>query len=279
MNQLQQEELNILIEFDSICKKHDIIYTLSSGTLLGAIRHQGFIPWDDDIDVNMSRSEFKRFEAVVKDELNSDFFYQSFETEKDHYHAFPKIRSNKIELVEKSTDYLNINHGVWIDIFPYDNIPDDLTLRNQQKKKVEHYNKLISLFVYTFVTDADTGKKRVIKSIFYQLNRIFYRINFLLPSLYKKRQKWIEKYNDQNTEYANMLVFNFNDDVYKQTLIRNAILDDVTTGSFEGHEFLIPKAFDEILESNYGDYMKLPQESEQVSNHEIVLKVVTNNEK
>ncbi|WP_267128104.1 LicD family protein [Erysipelothrix piscisicarius] len=185
MNKLQQEELNILIEFDRICKKHNIIYSLSSGTLLGAIRHQGFIPWEDDIDVNMSRSEFNRFEQVVAEELNQDFFYQSFKTEKDHYHAFSKIRSNKVELVEKSTDYLNINHGVWIDIFPYDNIPDDLELRNEQKKKVSFYNKLISLFVYTFVTDEDLGKKRLIKSTFYHLNRIFYRVNFLLPTLYK----------------------------------------------------------------------------------------------
>ncbi|MBK2403373.1 LicD family protein [Erysipelothrix rhusiopathiae] len=272
MNKLQQEELNILIEFDRICKKHNIIYSLSSGTLLGAIRHQGFIPWDDDIDVNMSRSEFNRFEQVVAEELNQDFFYQSFKTEKDHYHAFSKIRSNKVELVEKSTDYLNINHGVWIDIFPYDNIPDDLELRNEQKKKVSFYNKLISLFVYTFVTDEDLGKKRLIKSTFYHLNRIFYRVNFLLPTLYKKRQVWIEKYNNDKTEYANMLVFNFNDAIYQATFIRNAILDSVTAGVFENHQFLIPTEYDEILTLNYGDYMQLPPESERVSNHEVVLK-------
>ncbi|WP_331835979.1 LicD family protein [Erysipelothrix piscisicarius] len=272
MNKLQQEELNILIEFDRICKKHNIIYSLSSGTLLGAIRHQGFIPWDDDIDVNMSRSEFNRFEQVVAEELNQDFFYQSFKTEKDHYHAFSKIRSNKVELVEKSTDYLNINHGVWIDIFPYDNIPDDLELRNEQKKKVSFYNKLISLFVYTFVTDEDLRKKRLIKSTFYHLNRIFYRVNFLLPTLYKKRQVWIEKYNNDKTEYANMLVFNFNDAIYQATFIRNAILDSVTAGVFENHQFLIPTEYDEILTLNYGDYMQLPPESERVSNHEVVLK-------
>lgn len=272
MNKLQQEELNVLVEFDRICRKHDIIYSLSSGTLLGSIRHHGFIPWDDDIDVNMSRSEFNRFEKIVLEELDKDFFYQSFDTEKDHYHAFSKIRSNKVELVEKSTEYLNINHGVWIDIFPYDNIPDDITLRDEQKKEVGFYNKLISLFVYTFVTDEDKGKKRIIKNIFYHLNRIFYRVNFLLPSLYKKRQYWIEKYNNEKTEYANMLVFNYNDAIYKSTFIRNEVLDSVTSGVFEGHEFLIPTAYDEILTSNYGDYMQLPPESERVSNHEVVLR-------
>lgn len=126
--------------------------------------------------------------------------------------------------------------------------------------------------MYTFVTDEDKGKKRIIKNIFYHLNRIFYRVNFLLPSLYKKRQYWIEKYNNEKTEYANMLVFNYNDAIYKSTFIRNEVLDSVTSGVFEGHEFLIPTAYDEILTSNYGDYMQLPPESERVSNHEVVLR-------
>lgn len=93
----QTEMFNILSEIDRICRKHQIKYWLEFGTLLGAIRHNGFIPWDDDCDIGMMRSDFIRFKNVISKELSSNFFFQTRQTDEKYWRKIVKIRSNKIK--------------------------------------------------------------------------------------------------------------------------------------------------------------------------------------
>lgn len=119
---VQRLELEILLEFDRICKKHGMKYQLYAGTLIGAIRHEGFIPWDDDIDVCMLRSEYDKFLSWVEIELNNKYFFQTYKTDLNYINKFAKIRRNGTLFVEKSVKDLEIHHGVYIDIFALDNI-------------------------------------------------------------------------------------------------------------------------------------------------------------
>lgn len=120
----QTEMLNILIEIDRICHKYQIEYWLEFGTLLGAIRHKGFIPWDDDCDIGMMRTDFNRFKDVVSKELSADFFFQTKETDPKYRRKMAKIRSNKIKMIEHDESLNEPYHqGVYVDIFVYDFYP------------------------------------------------------------------------------------------------------------------------------------------------------------
>ena len=122
MEELRKVQLEALLEVDRICKKFGITYQLFSGTLLGAIRHKGFIPWDDDIDICMLRNDYDRFIEVCKTELDTTYFLQNYETDKNFIHNITRIRKNNTIALQSACAELDMHHGIFIDIFPMDNI-------------------------------------------------------------------------------------------------------------------------------------------------------------
>ena len=120
LSKLHEFNIQALDEVVRICDKYNITYYLLGGTLLGAVRHKGFIPWDDDLDIGMPRQDLIKFESVLKSELGDRFFYQSMDSEKEYDHYFSKIRINNTLLIE-ANDAVNSKHqGIFIDIFPLD---------------------------------------------------------------------------------------------------------------------------------------------------------------
>jgi lipopolysaccharide cholinephosphotransferase len=118
--------LEMLVEFDVICKKHNLQYWLDSGTLLGAVRHQGFIPWDDDIDLSMPVEDYRRFKEIAEDELSENIFFQTAKTDKGFKFDYMKLRSNKIKIVEfhEKDKKVGYHQGVFVDIFPMLTLPN-----------------------------------------------------------------------------------------------------------------------------------------------------------
>ena len=118
--------LDMLVEFDAICTKHNLRYWLDSGTLLGAVRHEGFIPWDDDIDLSMPLEDYLKFMKIAKDELSSDIFFQTKETDETFPFDYIKLRSNKAKIVELHEKYKDVkyNQGLFVDIFPMITLPN-----------------------------------------------------------------------------------------------------------------------------------------------------------
>ncbi len=271
MNNLQKEELSILLEFHRICEKHNLVYSLSSGTLLGAIRHKGFIPWDDDVDVVMLRDDYEKFCDVSKHELKDPFFLQTYETEKYHFAPFAKIRSSKITVVEKSTSHVKINHGAWIDVFPADNVPSDLMKQKQQYNTGKKYTQNIERFLYTYGSKNDSFIKRQIKNIIRVLNICTYRINPYLPYAYNKREKVIKQYNDSQTSLVGLLTFSSDFENHLRNTIRKSDFDDIILTEFEGKEFCCCKNYHDQLSKLYGDYMIVPDEKDRVT-HNIEIK-------
>ena len=132
IRQLQLVQLKMLEEIDRICKKHDIKYSLFAGSALGAIRHKGFIPWDDDLDIVMMRPEYERFLAAAQKELNESYYLQK-EFSENWPLQFSKLRKNNTAFIERYIPKMDgIHMGVYVDIFPCDNLSDnDLTAKLQ----------------------------------------------------------------------------------------------------------------------------------------------------
>lgn len=267
MNPLQKAEYEILEYFDDFAKQHELQYFLYAGTMLGAVRHEGFIPWDDDIDVAMKRDEYERFESLF---LNYDYkadnyTYQSRKIYPYQALPFSKIRSKKMAIVERSPKTQKGNFGPWIDVFPLDNIPDDESARIKQYKKVSFYNNLIKKFLLIQVEPEDNGLKKFLKKIIQKTNENLYRYYFFLPYLLKKRHEYMTMYNDQTTECVADLSYmhykSYQD--YSSFIFKNKDLNHFIQVKFEENYFNIPENFDEILTKNYGDYMTLPKESER----------------
>lgn len=267
MNKLQEAEYNILKYYDEFTKKHELIYTLYAGTLLGSVRHEGFIPWDDDIDVGMKRSEFEKFERIfIESDYEKDgYIYQSREIYPFQALALSKIRNKEINMIERMPTTQKGNYGPWIDIFPFDQIPDIQEKREEQYEKVRFYNELIKKLLLVQVEPEDTGIKKIAKKIMQSSNEKLHRAYFFLPYLFKKRHEWMTKYNDIETTHsadlAHMHYKNYDD--YSKTIFKNKDLDDLIEGKFENQLFPIPKNYDKILTTLYGNYMELPKESDR----------------
>lgn len=136
LNKIHEIELQMMSEFKRICDKYNIDYFLMFGTMLGAVRHKGFIPWDDDVDFGMLRSEYNRFMDIVSDELNPKFRIENIFSMEDNCFLFSKIKYKGTEMVDFYNNGLKQNHEIWIDIFPFENGTGNLIERKKQEKKL-----------------------------------------------------------------------------------------------------------------------------------------------
>jgi lipopolysaccharide cholinephosphotransferase len=122
MNELQKKQLEILKEFDRVCRENNLTYFANGGTCIGAIRHNGFIPWDDDVDVMMPREDYEKLLKLQNPWSDSKYFLQTFRTDKHYVLNFAKLRDSSTTYLESLFYNIRQNHGVWIDIFPLDGI-------------------------------------------------------------------------------------------------------------------------------------------------------------
>lgn len=137
LRELQQRELEILLEVHRICQQHRLTYYLIGGSALGAIRHGGFIPWDDDIDIAMPRPDYRRFLDICDRELPDAFFLQMYRTQPDFPYSFAKVNLNNSTFIEHRLSKLNIHHGIYIDIFPLDGVPRRQAVQKAEAKVVK----------------------------------------------------------------------------------------------------------------------------------------------
>ena len=232
----QMRMLDILMEVDCICRKHDIRYWLSSGTLIGALRHDGFIPWDDDLDIEMMRSDYLRLMKVLPTELPAWLALQNDETDPNYFFFYAKVRDRRSKLFEHNQyDRLWKEHGVYIDIFPMEQHP--IWLHKLTEKTVGHMYK-----IWRTSTD-DVKAIRKVRRIFDFNNKIlfpFFR-TFLLPL----------------TSHLSPLITSGMGIPFHNRRYLNEIFP-LTTHVFEGHELPVPGNADAHLRHLYGDYMQLP---------------------
>ncbi|WP_282806313.1 LicD family protein [Lactobacillus isalae] len=259
---VQEYEITILEQFDKICKQYNLNYTVAAGTMIGAVRHKGFIPWDDDIDVYMLRKDFNKLREIAPKELPKNMFYQSHHTDSEYYYLFDKIRLNGTIFKETFLSNHNINHGVFIDVFPIDAISDNAFKSNWQYFRYRFYR--LGLMAKYVNLDARKGKKKKVVQILQKLYA-FADIN----NLYDKCERIANE--SLKLEGSTKFVRNLNSlgsDGKKETYSTNSFKNFHPT-QFENSNFAISDNFDEMLTKLYGDYMQLPPAEDRKTRHDL----------
>ena len=263
--EVQKANLILLEEIDKICRKHNISYMLDAGTLLGAIRHGGFIPWDDDADIAMRRQDWEVFRRVAKAELREDFTLltpQELSQSNKFYDFTPRLMYNKSRRrkATKEDEYYDakLNH-LWVDIFILDNLPN----AKISQKLVLSLQKFIYLLSMGHRYKLDYKKYSLFQKI---CVFIISNIGKLIPmeSLYKLQNNLSKSCNKKTVK--RVYYSNYQPDYIDISLDKSCV-EKNTYIQFEDSKLLIPEAYDEILRAVYGDYMKLPPKSQRVPTH------------
>lgn len=249
-------ELKILSEIIRICEKSHIQYFVYGGTLLGAIRHKGFIPWDDDMDVGMLRQEYEKFLKCAERELQEGFCFQKSEMLGDIYEGFSRIRyTNSTGIIYRDRQK-NCNHGIFVDIFPLDNIPDNERKAWIQRKKIS----ILSGMVYYHVYYNQDSRHKLLGKILSLVHKVsvWEQLIFLL-------KKECMKYNAIESEKVGILSCDPYDE--KCYWYRTDIEKTIEV-PFENITVKVPIGYERCLKIGYGDYRKFPPIEERGKWHQ-----------
>ncbi|WP_459678333.1 LicD family protein [Acidisoma sp. 7E03] len=246
--------MELMLEVDRICRKHGIGYSLFMGTLLGAVRHSGFIPWDDDLDVAMLRSEFARFRDACRVDLDhSRFFYQDHVSDPFYPWGYARIRRKNTEFVRLGQEHIGMQTGVFVDLFPLDGVPDGWILRSLHSV----YCLFLRKTLYSVVGRV-SAKTRAARFGYSALNVVSKRWVFKRLAALAMRNR--------DTSRVRVLTFPAPARMmgYPRTWFSH--LEEI---SFAGHSFLAMHEAADCLELEYGDFMTLPPIERRVNPHAV----------
>lgn len=252
LRKVQLKQIEILNKIDRICKENSIKYSLAYGSMLGAVRHGGFIPWDDDMDIFMEREDYNKFLNVWKDD--SDFILNNHDLDRDFQSSFSKIRKRNTAFVLETDLGRNFHKGIFVDIFPLDRVAIGMIRSTIQKIHVMLYQ----LFIRGYAPKKNGYIFNVVSRVILALNnkKNYYKLS-------NKHLKKITKYNDKcNLPFMDISTFTG----MKFSFPHN-MFDNIIDVEFEEQSFSMIKDYDCVLRSCYGDYMKLPPKDEQTWYH------------
>lgn len=254
LRKLQLTQLEILKVIDNFCKENNIKYSLYAGSLLGAVRHKGFIPWDDDLDICMPRSDYDRFIKLWMEHGPKGYLLQNKETESGFTQSFTKIRKDHTTFLQEMDRKGKYHTGIFVDVFPIDRMPDEGI-----RKKIFNFRcMLYQLYTREFVPPKEGRSVRFLSAALLKAVPV------------KKRKKYREKLLYQITEYnADHSLSTAAIETMASLKIRfpEDMLDEYTYLKFEDAEFMCFRKWDEHLKCKFGDYMKLPPEEERAWRH------------
>ena len=254
MTDLQRKSFELLQIFVAICEKWNIPYYLVCGSALGTVKYGGFIPWDDDIDVGLLRADYQRFLEVAPQEIPDWCFLQNYRTEKNYAHTFTKLRNSNTTFIENNVAKLDMNHGIYLDIFPLDGCPD-----NPLEMKIFELKRKINAWIRNSIyEDHEIEKIRKRNKVlrFLGVHKRTYQAHVYLEKLYSrystdKSERWCNYGNWQGKlEYAPKWHYG-----------------NGTVMTFEGLPVRIPENYDAYLTQKYGDWRSDPPIDKQQTHH------------
>ena len=262
MNELQEKQLSILKEFVRVCESHHLTYFLCGGSMLGAIRHHGFIPWDDDIDVMMPRKDYDEYVKLQSEYEGTPYFIQTYKTDPHYPYSFAKLRDSSTTYIEDFFKNHQFNHGVWIDIFPLDGASK--VMKPAKKCK----NRIMRVWLNYYLCYLPALFRKVRKQTFFKdilLNIVAFF--FWWGNIAHYRNKHMDNICrklpfDSSPMVANHFGFNMDKEAMDASIFKEAI-----QVPFEDMRVNVPKRYDEYLRNIYGDYMKLPPIEKQAGHH------------
>ncbi|MBR6572917.1 MAG: LicD family protein [Clostridia bacterium] len=257
---IQNKMLDILLYFDSFCKENNLRYFLCGGTCLGAVRHKGFIPWDDDVDVFMLREDYEKLQSLWEENADKDKYACVRSNDKVNiHHSATEIKDNNTTFINKHSVDCDIHHGLMIDVIPIDGIPESSFLRILQ---------MIDSMIYCCFNFQRLPEHKG-KLIYYatKLALSVFKGDKIRYKIWKGAEKRISKYGTKNCkqvasfgEGATIMKMRFP----TQWFYTEKYLE------FEGHNLPVPADFDEYLKISFGDYMQLPPEEDRIARHNAV---------
>lgn len=255
LEELKQIELDMMQEIDVVCRNNGINYYIVGGTLLGAVRHQGFIPWDDDIDIAMPRKDFNRFCAAMQ-EKKTNYEVQFYNNVDDYGYASPKIVDKRTILIDYKLGMGKEESSVFVDIFLYDGMG-----KNMKEAYVRYF--FLKIFKkMVFLSKRNFKMENIIKTV------LFFFPCVLCKKIGVKRlntfyNKLCAKHNFYNSKYVACVAGRYG----KQEVFERKVFEKTLPMKFENLILQAPQGYKIYLSSIYGEYMKLPPKEKQVSNH------------
>ncbi len=251
-------QLEILKELKRICDGNNLTYFLGGGTLLGAVRHKGYIPWDDDIDIMMPRKDYDKLLKIFNNECDKKYKLLYHMNTNDYYYPFGKIVHKQTKLIEEN--YRDIKEmGIFIDVFPIDFLPNN---EKEVKKIFSRYKKMYKIVIMYQANDIVKATENKVKLL---LKRIILPVmcKFKLHTkILTKIDKMVKQYKD--TDIVACVTGRY----FEKEVMNKSYIKEFTTVKFEDEEYKIPIGYDEYLKKHYGNYMELPPKDKQISNHD-----------
>lgn len=255
---MQLLELEMLVELDRVCKENNIKYQIWAGTLLGAVRHKGYIPWDDDADVVMLREEYEKFKRCA-DQLNPEIcFYQDHDTDSEYRWGYAKLRKTGTKYVRFGQEHVHCQTGVFIDVFPLDDVP---------KSTIGQMLQDFHCFCLRKIMWSEIGKyseKGLLKIWYSILSKIPIDLAFKQLDIYARKSK------NSTPNKVRTLTYTAIGKLYRKHPLKDRYgmpkrwFLNTKTFEFEGKKLVGLKDYDECLKFEYGDYMKLPPKEKRV---------------
>ena len=250
-------QLDILLYFDDYCKRNGLHYSLGEGTLIGAVRHKGFIPWDDDIDVLMLRADYDKFVNNYK----GKYRLISPRTEKHWLFCHSRLADERI-VVEWNSPYEICNHGLWIGVFPIDNYPDNLNEWQEVKSKRDFWFRIIQMKIGLYPQYEYDKSVSFFKNFKRKVKR--YILPFVpFQIISRKLESLISTFKDKPTDNKALMTGVWHD----PWVCSSVAFSSFTEVEFEGYKLPAFKGYDAYLRCQYGDYMQLPPVEERIPKH------------
>ncbi len=262
LEKLKKAELNILYDFIQVCEKHDINYFLVWGTAIGAVRHQGFIPWDDDIDIGMLREDYDKFTAVVGQELGDRYKLTTPVTEKGYAGTVAKLQRKGTKFVPYISRTMKCDLCLHIDLFIYDNMDNDVEAARKNIRKTRRIAHIIFLCGSPYPLIKIKGIKGALaKAACFMAHYIFKLFRVSTAKQYLKFEKISTSSNHKNTakmtSYQSLAAFTNAVSIEDIFPLKDIQFEDLTVK--------IPNHYDKMLRQTYGNYMELPKEEDRVN--------------
>lgn len=267
LRKVQLAQLEIGKEIKRVCDENGIKYFLDSGTLLGAIRHKGFIPWDDDMDMGMLREDYDRFIEIAPKKLKPEYFLQTWKTDKSYPYAFAKIRKKGTVFIEAVSQKTNAHNEIFVDIFPYDVYPDDETVRTELTRKIMllKYSLWMKDGMTPWLRHKSALDRLLVRTKY--VPHYFYALTHSRDAMIAEYEKLMPMYNAETSKYY---VEQSGGTPFGKWIIPTECFEKFIEVKFEDTMFLVPEKYDLYLKTVYGDYMQLPPVEKRGNWHQIV---------